>query len=80
MDRETNSDIEELQEQIDINSKLLNGYNDDLRVEQQKFLALMRRIIKTEDKIEQLEMRKRDLENEIRSEGFGKETNNKQEI
>ena len=73
-------ELMEIEEQIDTHNKLLIGYNDDLRAEYQRQLAILRSIIRTENKIEQLEMRKKALSDEIRGDMCGGKSNYQQRI
>ncbi len=63
-----NSEIEELQESINTHSKLLSNWKDELKVEQERLIAILRNIVREEDKLDSFTIKLRELQEKSRGE------------
>jgi hypothetical protein len=63
-----NDEIETLEEQISTHSKLLSQWKDELKVETERTIAIMRNIVREEQKIDSLTIRMKELQDKIRGE------------
>lgn len=58
---ETNKELTEIDEQSNTHAKLINQYSEDLKSENERIKGIMRNIIISENKIEELKARKKEI-------------------
>jgi hypothetical protein len=61
-DEKLKLEIEDIEEQVTTNSKLLNQWKDEQRVELERLLAIQRNIVRAEMKVDTLTIKKKEME------------------
>jgi len=59
-------EYDELDESLSAHTKLLSNWRDEVRMEQEKFIAILRNIVREEAKVDTLTIKVKELEEKIR--------------